>query len=424
MANVIFKPRTLVGATPQPIYLIYRFGRNEKLAYPTGLKINPTHWNKRNNRARDLVECTTKEIINARLNQLETETDKFIMSLKADGKQPTKEKLRVFLDNLANPKANAKQTFADFINDFVESGTTKINPTTGRYVTLRTVQGYQKFRDYFAQFEATQKRKYDFENIDLDFYEDFTAYLRGVGLSTNTIGKYIRILKTVLNEATEKGLNNKTAYKSHRFKVVEEESDTIYLSESELNQLYDFDFSNNKRLERVRDLFLVGAWTGLRFSDFTRIGKEHIKGSFIEIEQQKTGKRVLIPLHPVVSDIWKRYGEALPPNITNQKLNDYIKEVCQIVGLTEHEHKAITRGGVKTSTRYEKWELVSSHTARRSFATNLFLSGFPTLSIMQVTGHRTEKAFMRYIKVTPEQHAVLLQAHWAQNGNYLRVANR
>ncbi|MDR2824137.1 MAG: site-specific integrase [Prevotellaceae bacterium] len=421
MANVLFKPRTLVGATPQPVYLIYRFGRNEKLAFPTGLKINPQHWNKRNSRARDLVECTTKDIINARLNQLEAETDKFVMHLKAEGKQPTKENLRDFLNNLANPK-NDKPTFADFINEFTSNGTTKINPTTGRYVTLRTVQGYQKFRDYFAQFEATQKRKYDFENIDLDFYEDFTAFLRKVGLSTNTIGKSIRLLKTVLNEATEKGINQKTAYKSHRFKVVEEESDTIYLNENELNQLYNFDFSNNKRLERVRDLFLVGAWTGLRFSDFTRISRENIKGNFIEIEQQKTGKRVLIPLHPVVSEIWQKYGEKSPPNITNQKLNDYIKEVCQKVGITEHEQKAITKGGVKTLTRYEKWKLVSSHTARRSFATNLFLSGFPTLSIMQVTGHRTEKAFMRYIKVTPEQHAVLLREHWAQNGNFLRIA--
>lgn len=420
MATVLFKPRTLVGATPQPIYLIYRFGRNDKLAFPTGLKINPQYWNKRNNRARDLVECTTKDIINARLNQLETATDKFIMHLKAEGKQPSKEKLRDFLNNLANPK-NSKPTFADFINEFVDNGTTKINPTTGRYITLRTVQGYRKFRDYFAQFEAQQKWKYDFEDIDLDFYEDFTAFLRKVGLATNSIGKYIRILKAVLNEATEKGLNTKTAYKSHRFKVVEEDADTIYLSEKELTQLYDFDLSNNKRLERVRDLFLVGAWTGLRFSDFTRITSNNIKGNFIEIEQQKTGKRVLIPLHPVVSDIWKRYGEALPTNITNQKLNDYIKEVCKIAGLTEYEYKAITKGGVKTSTRYEKWELVSSHTARRSFATNLFLSGFPTLSIMQVTGHRTEKAFMRYIKVTPEQHAKMLQLHWTKKGSHLKI---
>jgi site-specific recombinase XerD len=423
MANVLFNLRTLAGSTPQPIYLIYRFGRNEKLVFPTGLKINPQHWNKRNNRARDLVECTAKDIINARLNQLETETDKFIMYLKAEGIQPTKDSLRDFLNNSANPQ-NDKPTFFGFINEFVNNGKIKINPTTGRYVTLRTVQGYQKFRDYFTQFEKQQKRRYDFDSIDLDFYEDFTAFLRKVGLSTNTIGKYIRILKTVLNEATEKGINQKTAYKSHRFKVVEEESDTIYLDENELNKLYDFDFSNNKRLERVRDLFLVGAWTGLRFSDFTRITKDNIKGRLIEVEQQKTGKRVLIPLHSVVSEIWQKYGEKLPPNITNQKLNDYIKEVCQKVGITKHERRAITKGGVKTSTRYEKWQLVSSHTARRSFATNLYLSGFPTLSIMQVTGHRTEKAFMRYIKVTPEQHAILLREHWAQSGSFLRVAKR
>lgn len=421
MANVTFSPRKLTGSTPQIIYLIYRFGRNEKLAYSTSLKINPTYWNKNKSRVRDVTECVTKDIINDRLNELETVTEKYITTLKADGKPITKDALRMFLNNYMNPKETSGNALTDFVEDFVKNGANKINPSTGRFVTLRTVQAYKKFKEYLQQFEEKQKRKYDFENIDLDFYEDFTAYLRSTGLATNTIGKYIRILKAVLNEAAEKGVNKTMAYKSHRFKVVEEETDSIYLTEDELKKLYELDLSGNKRLERVKDLFLVGAWTGLRFSDFTRIKKENIKGDYIEIEQQKTGKRVLIPLHPVVLDIWNKYGEQLPPNITNQKLNDYIKEVCELAELNNIEHKAITKSGIKRSTAYKKWELVSSHTARRSFATNLFLSGFPTLSIMQVTGHKIEKAFMKYIKVTPEQHAKLLRLHWIDKGQHLKV---
>lgn len=423
MANVTFTPRKLSGSTPQMIYLIYRFGRNDKLAYSTNLKVNPAYWNKNKSRVRDVTECTTKDIINNRLNELETVTEKHITEFKASGKIITKETLRAFLDNYMHPKETSGNALTDFVKDFVTNGTKKINPSTGQYVTLRTVQAYKKFEDYLHEFETKQRRKYDFSNIDLDFYEDFTAFLRSTGLATNTIGKYIRILKAVLNEATEKGINKTTAYKSHRFKVVEEESESIYLDEKELVRLYELNLTQNKRLERVRDLFLVGAWTGLRFSDFTRIKQENVKGDYIEIEQQKTGKRVLIPLHPVVLEIWQKYHNQLPPNITNQKLNDYIKEVCQLAKIDSKEHKAITKSGIKRSQTYKKWELVSSHTARRSFATNLFLNGFPTLSIMQITGHKTEKAFMRYIKVTPEQHAKLLRMHWLDKGEHLKIVN-
>lgn len=420
MANILFSPRALSGSTPQMIYLTYRFGRNDKLVYPTGLKVNPTYWNKRTKRVRDVTECTSKDIINNRLNELETVTEEYITKIKATAKGVTKQALKQFLDNYTNSKGNAN-TLASFVAEFAANGAKKINATTGRLITLRTAQGYKKFADYLQEFEKHSGKKYDFTDIDLDFYEDFTGYLRGAGLSTNTIGKYIRVLKTILNEATEKGLNKNTAYKSHRFKVVAEESESIYLTETELKQLYEFDFSANPRLDRVRDLFLVGAWTGLRFSDFTRIKKNNIKGGYIEIEQQKTGKRVLIPLHPVVSKIWDKYGEKLPPNITNQKLNDYIKEACKLAEINGAEQKSITKGGFKINRKYKKYELVSSHTARRSFATNLYLSGFPTLSIMQITGHRTERAFMKYIKVTPEQHAKLLRKHWLEKGEHLRI---
>jgi len=191
------------------------------------------------------------------------------------------------------------------------------------------------------------------------------------------------------------------------------------LNESELKKIYEHDFSNDPVNEQIRDLFLVGAWTGCRFSDITQITPENISDGFIHIKQYKTGKKVLIPLHPVVTAILNKYNGKLPKATTNQQFNRALKDIAEAVGITEMTHKAITKGGVKVSTAYSKNKLVTTHTARRSFATNLYKSGFPSISIMAITGHVTEKSFLKYIKVTPEEHARKLQQHW--DNRHLKV---
>lgn len=173
-----------------------------------------------------------------------------------------------------------------------------------------------------------------------------------------------------MKAANEQELTDNTKYQL--FKNVSEESQAVALSEDELDTLASFDFSHSSRLERTRDLFLVGCWTGLRFSDFTRIREENIKDGMITIQQQKTNEFVTIPLHPVFIRIWEKYNGNLPGNISNQKFNDNLKDVCREAGLTEHVMKSITKGGKKQTTIYEKWQLVSSHTARRSFANHLY----------------------------------------------------
>lgn len=370
MANVIFSPRKLTGSTPQVIYLIYRFGRNEKLAYSTNLKINPTYWNKNKNRVRDVTDCTTKDIINDRLNELEAVTEKHITTLKATNQTITKDVLRAFLDNYMNPPKNNTNTLRGFMLDFIDNSPHRINKKTGIIVGQKTQLGYKRTLSYLTKFEEKTKQTYDFKDIGLDFYNKFTAFLQSHKLSVNTIGREIKTLKIILNEAKNKGTELNREYLSGCFSVTTEESDSIYLTESELKQLHLHNFGANTRLDRVRDLFLIGAWTGLRFSDFTRIKKENLKDDCIEIEQQKTGKRVIIPLHPIVLDIWNKYDGELPAIITNQKFNDYIKEVCQIAKIKTLEHKAITKGGIRTSKRFEKWELISSHLARHILPPN------------------------------------------------------
>ena len=103
----------------------------------------------------------------------------------------------------------------------------------------------------------------------------------------------------------------------------------------------------------------------------------------------------------------------MPPAISNQKTNEYLKEIGeQIKSLKVVVSKTLTKGGLKVTTNYKKWELLTTHSGRRSFATNEYLNGTPSITIMAITGHKTEKAFLRYIKLTPNEHAKLLKLHW------------
>lgn len=419
MNNVTFKLRTPKSSDRQMIYLVCRFGRNDKLAYSTGLKVCPAHWNKDKMRVRNIVEAIGKDAINNRLNELQAVTETHIIELRAKGKNISKEIVRRFLDAYThNQLSDTENTLHGFITGYLERNATRVNPNSGKLISYKVRREHARTYELLKEFEYNKNKgvKLDFEDITLDFYADFTAYLQHLSLSVNTIGHKIQTLKTWLNEATEKGLNKSQQYKSHRFKAITEETENIYLSDKELRLLYSTELPN-ERLTRVRDLFLIGAYTGLRFSDFTNITNDNIRFNTLRIEQQKTGKAVSIPLHPIVLSIWQKYGEQLPNIISNQKFNEYIKEVCRLAGIDNNEQKSITKGGLRMKKTYKKYELVSSHTARRSFATNLYLDGFPTLSIMQITGHRTETAFMKYIKVTANQHATLLRDHWSNANN-------
>jgi integrase len=224
-----------------------------------------------------------------------------------------------------------------------------------------------------------------------------------------------------LNEATDSGTNTNLSFKSRRFLAAKEKSDSIYLSEKEVLEIEAIDLSGNPRLDRVRDLFLVGCYTGLRYSDYSILRPEHINDGFIEITQTKTGDPVVIPIHSTVERILDKYAGQLPRPISNQKTNEFLKEIGQKANsLKAITTKSITRGGAKVTENYQKWQLLSTHTARRSFASNEYLAGTPTLTIMAITGHKTEKAFLKYIKLTPSEHAKLLKSHW-QKRNTLKA---
>ena len=420
MANVKFIIRDMDADSEQTIYITSRFGRNEKLMYATPLKIEPLFWDGKKERVKNSKYCTNKDEVNAAITTIDSKVNSFIAESIAKGESITKESLRSFLDTCFGKKVAAAHDFHSFFAEFIRLCDTRVSPRrVGQTIDYKTKREYARTYYYIQEYEKKRKIRLEFRSITQTFFNDFVAFLQELGLSTNTIWHKTVSLKAVMKAANEQELTDNTKYQL--FKNVSEESQAIALSENELDILARFDFSSSARLERTRDLFLVGCWTGLRFSDFTRIREENIKDDMITIQQQKTNEFVTIPLHPVFLRIWEKYNGNLPGNISNQKFNDNLKDVCREAGLTEHVIKSITKGGKKQTTIYEKWQLVSSHTARRSFATNLYKSGFPSISIMQITGHKTESSFLKYIKVTKEEHAKMLMMHWQKNGNLLKV---
>ena len=218
-----------------------------------------------------------------------------------------------------------------------------------------------------------------------------------------------------MRAAREEGLHNNELIENRKFRVLTTEVENIYLTESEIRSIAKVDLTSDKHKDAARDVFLVGCYTAQRFSDYSTINKGNIRTlesgqPVIDLKQQKTGNHVVIPIRSELQKILDKYGGALP-KVYEQKVNKYIKEIAREAGITEMVEISYIENGEKRSQLVKKCDLVKTHTARRSGATNMYLAGIPTIAIMKITGHKTEKEFMKYIKITEEQTAMELMNH-------------
>jgi integrase len=321
------------------------------------------------------------------------------------------------MEEYTGKNQKAPMTFFDFIHDFIKNSPLRLNPNNReKLITDDTVQKYRTTLAHIQDFAKTKRRKsFDFQDIDMNFYDGFTSYLTNVkGFKPNTIGKYISAIKTFLKHAETQGYQVNKAYQSDSFKRVKSDVDHVYLNESELMTLKNFDLSNNPRLDKVRDLFLLGAYTGLRFSDYSEITPERIikneNGDYnIRLNQRKTGGLVVVPCTDLALEILNKYKMKLPKSPTNQVTNDYLKELCKMVGFAQMTAFTEVKGGKTFDMVLPKWQRISTHTARRSFATNAYKRGIQTKAIMQITGHKNEMSFYKYIVVGKDENADLMR---------------
>lgn len=412
-------------------YGLYSIDNGKKkylpLKYYTDISITPDLWNKDLNRAkesdkwasvdsynisREAVKKSAKvnyDNINKRIIDFEVKAKELIDKLSESGTLPPHEQLRHALDQIykpskvitpANPNEAPKEFFP-FIDFFIKTANRKSN----------TIKTYNTLKNNLLDFQKEKNSYLTFDKIDIDFYNSFLEYLSSKGLAKSTIGTRIKILKTFMAEANERGINVSTDYTKKSFKKPSSETFSIYLNETDLKLMYDV-VGLPSYLERVRDLFFIGCYIGLRISDLSRLTKDNIeRDNTINIKTKKTDQKVCVPIHPKVHAIFEKYNYQLPRMPSEQKFNDYIKLICEKAEINELTYVEMNKGKYKMGDMVEKWKLVSSHTARRSFATNAYMADVPSISIMKITGHKTEASFMKYIKMSAKDNAIKMQSH-------------
>lgn len=325
-----------------------------------------------------------------------------------------KREIDVFLNKEEKQQSPKNKTFLEYYEWFIDYY--EVNPlhSTNKPLSPNTVRPYRtslkNLKEYFDENAIL-----DFDGITLEFHKKYLEHLRTKNFSNNYIGNQIKLIKAVMNSALDSGLHNNLDFKKRSFHKPTEIVYAIYLSVKELKNIEKLDLSDNPKLENARDLFLIGSYTGLRVSDFNKLSKDNIVTkhgtTFFEIKTQKTGKVVGIPIHPVVQKILDKRNGELPKRMPEQHINVALKTIGEKAKINEKVTIEKTLGGKKNITSYHKYDLITNHTARRSFCTNAYLANMPVFDIMAISGHTNEKTFYSYIKITPMEQIEKLAQH-------------
>ena len=338
--------------------------------------------------------------------------------IEAERKKEEEEKLEA-------KKRKNKMTLTKFIDQYIQDvkDGTRTTLAHGRTFVQGSRFSLTNSLGHFKEFMKDTGITYDFQDVDLDCYVKYKAWLMAQDISKekedpkhepvhyadNTIGGFIKKLKCVLRAAESRGYPVNPAYKSTEFKAQSSvDVDTIYLTREEVERFEKVDLTkkeDGKNLELARDIFLVGVWTAQRVSDYNNLKPENIKEvdnngtpmTYISIHQQKTGRLVEIPCNTKVRAILNKYPKGLP-HLSDQKINMYIKQIGKMAGIDEVVEVKGSRGGQVIKEYYKKYELICTHTARRTGATLMYLDGIAIYDIMKVTGHKSVTTLEKYIR--------------------------
>ncbi len=371
------------------IYLRYYFqGEPNSIRFSTKIKIDPEKWDNNKQKAKSSKQTFEGKRINPELKRHERAFEKAIQFYEQNSgfsKSNVRQKYLEFLSpGLVNIKKSNTSTFLEYFETLVNK-----YETNGQAIYKEYRTTYNHLKKYFGI------RSLLFEEIDSKFYKEYNDYLQGKGFAVNNISKHWKHIKAVMNDAFMMKLHKNDSFKY--FKRKRENVDSIYLTMDEIKRIYELKLKGN--LDLVRDYFVIGCLTGLRYSDWDKVSNEAIKDRQLEIVSDKTGERSIIPIHPIVRRILKKYKGSLPKKLSNQNTNDKLKIIGLMAKINDEITIRKTKGVKKVSTITKKYNLICTHTARRSFATNLILDGVNAHLIMEMTGHVSLGTFEKYVQI-------------------------
>ena len=393
-----------------PIRMRVNFA-SKRIEFTTGYRIDSAKWDAAKQRVKNGCSNKLKQSaseINASLLEYYTEIQSIFKRFEVEDVMPTPEQIKKAFNALhkpvsEEPKPKKEALPCDFFqvfDDFVEDCGRQNNWTDSTFEKFAAVKNHlTNFREGLT-----------FEFFDERGLNDYVGYLRDVKEMRNTtIGKQLSFLKWFLRWAFKKGVHQNNAYDSYKPKLKSTQKKIIFLTWDELNRLREFKIPFNKQaLERVRDVFLFQCFTGLRYSDVFNLRRSDIKDDHIEVTTVKTSDSLIIELNNHSKAILDKYKDVafeddkVLPVITNQKMNDYLKELAEMAGIDEPIRQTYYKGNERIDEVTPKYALLGTHAGRRTFICNALALGIPPQVVMKWTGHSDYKAMKPYIDIADD----------------------
>lgn len=411
------KPKQKISA----IRISVQYSGNRFFLYP-GLSIKKTEWDTKKKFPREGKGINSTSFIIRELRRLEEQIklkyDELIIKNARYDHKLFRDEMISFVKNKSKI-SNKGIPLLDAVNRFIhDSENGKRLSYKDTLIDSNTLKTYNTLKNHLINFEKKRSSILYITNTTQNFVDSFANYIvTDLGLSKNTLSKIMANLKLVLEYSVKLQYFKLNDFLTLKFKTAREEADNIFVSEDEIQALLEINNFKSKIHETVRDLFVIGCRTGMRFGNLTRIQLDHMNDGFLRIIQVKTKEEALIPIHKTVGEIIKKYNGVLPKAPCNQVFNRIIKEVGKTVEcLNKPFVKKITRNQKVVTIQKMKYEFLQSHTARRSFCTNEYLKGTPDLNIMAASGHKSHKRFKTYIKADNLDNAKRLREEWKSRG--------
>lgn len=396
-----------------PIRMRVNFA-SQRIEFTTGYRIDAVKWDADKQRVKN--GCTNKlkqsaAEINASLLGYYTETQEIFKKFEVDEVMPTPEQIKEAFNALHRPaeeeakpskkkKATEGSNFYKVFDEFVRDCGRQNDWTHSTYEKFAAVKNHlSNFREGL-----------NFESFDEKGLNDYVAYLREVkDMRNSTIGKQLAYLKWFLRWAFKQGVHQNNAYDTYKPKLKSTQKKIIFLTWDVLTKLREFEIPANKQaLERVRDVFLFQCFTGLRYSDVFNLRRGDVKDEHIEVTTVKTSDSLIIELNNHSKAILDKYKDVVfeddkvLPVITNQKMNDYLKELAELAGIDESVRQTYYRGNERIDEVTPKYTLLGTHAGRRTFICNALALGIPPQVVMKWTGHSDYKAMKPYIDIADD----------------------
>ena len=423
--NIIFwlekrKKNGIVVEENMPISMRLTFN-STRINFSTGFRIDASKWDEQKQRVKN--GCTNKAMqsaaeINTVLNQYEAELHSIFKKFETLDTMPTKDQVkeafnRMHLSESAKEEGAAKLEQeekkakrprpSDVMREFISE-----NETINQW-TWGTIEKFNAIENHFKDFNA----RLSLDEYDKAHLAKFVQFLIDKkDMRNSTVKKQLGYLKWFFRWCQEKGYCNCGDYQSFDPKLKTTPKKVIFLDEHELEQLETYEIPENKKyLERVRDVFLFCCYSSLRYSDVYNLKRSDIQNNKMLITTIKTHDDLAIELNKTTTALLKKYADCdFPDNkalpvITNQKMNDYLKELCELAGIDTPISEVFYKGGVRHEITTPKYALMSTHAGRRTFICKALSMNIPPEVVMKWTGHSDYKAMKPYIAVADKVKA-------------------